>query len=69
MPLTIATSKAIYLEELENEFSSIDDPAQAERFANVFANAVNRILLETVDVNAGSFANSGGAVSGQGEIA
>lgn len=71
MPITEAGSKAIYLEELEAEFVTIDDPAIADRFASVFAKAVNRILLETVVVNAGTFSSppTGGQITGVGEIA
>lgn len=68
MALTVEGSKAIYLEELAKEMTIVD-AAIAEKFAIVFANSVNRIILEEAEVNAGSFTTSTGAVSGQGELA
>ena len=71
MALTDASSKAIYLEELAAEYGAGSvDAAIAGKAANVIAKTINRILLEELEINPGTFKDSTSTViTGQGETA
>jgi len=69
MAITDAGSKEIYLEELEAEYGASNvNSVIAEKAARVITKTINRILLEELEILAGSFAAPNGPVTGTGAV-